>query len=107
MRGNVIRCSFQQDASYPGRHNPNLAIAEFFDRLKREGGPSSPDILKSIFWLQQRPGETSADAVYAHVRQAYLREIQGQHQRAVAVYRTSLVPWLHPACDEPSARSPI
>jgi hypothetical protein len=78
---------FQQDASYPGRHNPNLAIAEFFNRLERHGGPSRPDIWKSIFWLQQRPGEASADAAYAHGRQAYLREIQGQHQRAVAMYR--------------------
>ena len=78
---------FQQDASYPGRHNPNLAIAEFFDRLQRHGGPSSPDIWKSIFWLQQRPGEPSAVAAYAHGRRAYLREMQGQHQRAVAVYR--------------------
>ena len=79
---------FQQDASYPGRHNPNLAIAEFFDRLDRHGGPSSPDIWKSIFWLQQRPGELSAEAAYAHGRQAYLREIHGQHQRAIAMYRT-------------------
>ena len=78
---------FQQDASYPGRHNPNLAIAEFFNRLERHGGPSSPDIWKSIFWLQQRPGEPSAQAAYAHGRQAYLREIQGRHQRAVALYR--------------------
>jgi hypothetical protein len=78
---------FAQDASYPGRHNPNLAIAEFFDRLDRHGGPSSPDIWKSIFWLQQRPGEPSAEAAYAHGRQAYLREIQGQHHRAVAMYR--------------------
>jgi hypothetical protein len=43
---------FQLDASYPGRHNPNLAIAEFFKRLDRHGGPSSPDIWKPIFWLQ-------------------------------------------------------
>jgi hypothetical protein len=78
---------FQQDASYPGRHNPNLAIAEFFNRLEHHGGPSSPDIWKSIFWLQQRPGEASAEAAYAHGRQAYLREIQGQHQCAVALYR--------------------
>jgi hypothetical protein len=78
---------FQQDASYPGRHNPNLAIAEFLDRLERHGGPSSPDIWKSIFWLQQRPGEPSAVAAYAHGRQAYLSEIQGQHPRAVAMYR--------------------
>jgi hypothetical protein len=79
---------FQQDASYPGRCNPNLAIAEFFDRLDGHGGPSSPDIWKSIFWLQQRPGEPSADAAYAHGRQAYLREMQAQHQRAVAMYRS-------------------
>jgi hypothetical protein len=78
---------FQQDASYPGRHNPNLAIAEFFNRLDRHGGPWSPDIWKSIFWLQQRPGEPSAQAAYAHGRQAYLAEIQGQHARAVALYR--------------------
>jgi hypothetical protein len=77
---------FQQDASYPGRHNPNLAITEFFDRLDRHGGPSSPDIWKSIFWLQQRPGEPSAIAAYLHGRQAYLREVQSQHRRAAVLY---------------------
>jgi hypothetical protein len=81
---------FQQDVSYPGRRNPNLAIAEFFNRLDRHGGPSSPDIWKSIFWLQQRPGEPSAEVAYAHGRQAYLQEIQGQYQRAVAMYRTTV-----------------
>jgi hypothetical protein len=78
---------FQQDSSYPGRHNPNLAIAEFFDRLDRHGGPSSPDIWKSIFWLQQRPGDPSASAAYTHGRQAYLRELQSQQPRAEQVYR--------------------
>jgi hypothetical protein len=78
---------FQQDSSYPGRHNPNLAIAEFFNRLDRHGGPASPDIWKSIFWLQQRPGEPSAQAAFAHGRQAYLREIQRQLPRAGALYR--------------------
>jgi hypothetical protein len=77
---------FQQDTSYPGRHNPNLAIAEFFNRLDRHGGPSSPDIWKSIFWLQQRPGEPSAIAAYLHGRQAYLREVQAPHGRAVDLY---------------------
>ncbi|EFG78461.1 hypothetical protein HMPREF0591_1645 [Mycobacterium parascrofulaceum ATCC BAA-614] len=77
---------FQQDASYPGRRNPNLAISEFFNRLDRHGGPGSPDIWKSIFWLQQRPGEASASAAYAHGRQAYLSEIQRQHHGAVAMY---------------------
>ena len=78
---------FQQDASYPGRRNPNLAIAEFFNRLDRHGGPSSPDIWKSIFWLQQRPGEPSAEAAVAHGRQAYLGEIMSQRPRALAMYR--------------------
>lgn len=70
------------------RRNPKLAIAEFFGRLDRHGGASSPDIWKSIFWLQQRPGEPSAAAAYAHGRQAYLRGIEGNYLRAVAVYRT-------------------
>ena len=78
---------FQQDSSYPGRHDPNLAIAEFFNRLDRHGGPASPDIWKSIFWLQQRPGEPSAQAAFAHGRQAYLREIQRQMPRAGALCR--------------------
>jgi hypothetical protein len=86
-RNRAVENIFQQDASYPGRHNPNLSIAEFFDRLDRHGGPSSPDIWKSIFWLQQRPGDPSAAAAYAHGRQAYLREIQGQWGRALNLYR--------------------
>ncbi|GAB4992585.1 hypothetical protein MAHJHV59_45830 [Mycobacterium avium subsp. hominissuis] len=78
---------FQQDASYPGRRNPNLAIAEFFNRLDKHGGPSSRDIWKSIFWLQQRPGDASAEIAYARGRQAYLSEIQSKHNAAVAMYR--------------------
>jgi hypothetical protein len=83
---------FQQDASYPGRRNPNLAIEEFFDRLDRHGGPSSRDIWKSIFWLQQRPGEPSAEIAYARGRQAYLAEIMGQHPRAASLYRDITAP---------------
>jgi hypothetical protein len=78
---------FQQDASYPGQRNPNLAIDEFFNRLDRHGGPSSPDICKSIFWLQQRPGERSAAAAWAHSRQRYLAEVKGRYQSAVTMYR--------------------
>ncbi|WP_431240918.1 hypothetical protein ACQ86B_28760 (plasmid) [Mycolicibacterium aichiense] len=78
---------FQQDASYPGRRDPNLAIAEFLNRLAKHGGPASPDIWKSIFWLQQRPGDPSAEAAYARGRPAYLSEIQSQHRAAVALYR--------------------
>jgi hypothetical protein len=43
--------------------------------------------LTSGIWLQQRPGEASADAAYAHGPRAYLAEIHGQHRRAVALYR--------------------
>jgi hypothetical protein len=78
---------FQQDASYAGRRNPNLAIAEFFNRLDKHGGPSSPDIWKSIFWLQQRPGDPSAEIAYARGRHAYLSEIQSKHGSAVSMYR--------------------
>ena len=78
---------FQQDASYPGRRNPNLAIYEFFNRLDRHGGPGSPNIWKSIFWLQQRPGDPSADIAFARGRQAYLSELQSQLPRARALYR--------------------
>ncbi|KMO75693.1 hypothetical protein MCHLDSM_03220 [Mycolicibacterium chlorophenolicum] len=77
---------FQQDASYPGRRNPNLAIAEFFNRLDKHGGPSSRDIWKSIFWLQQRPGDPSAEIAYARGRQEYLSEIQSKHGAAVGMY---------------------
>jgi hypothetical protein len=82
---------FQQDASYPGRRNPNLAIDEFFNRLDRHGGPSSPDIWKSIFWLQQRPGEPSAAAAWAHRRQPYLAEVKGRYRSAVTMYREIVV----------------
>jgi hypothetical protein len=65
---------FQQDSSYPGRRNRNLAIEEYFNRLDRHGGPSSRDIWKSIFWLQQRPGDPSAEIAYARgVRDIWLK----------------------------------
>ena len=78
---------FQQDSSYPGRRNPNLAISEFFNRLDKHGGPASPNIWKSIFWLQQGPGYPSADVAFARGRQAYLTEIQSRHGAAMALYR--------------------
>jgi hypothetical protein len=80
--------TFQQDASYAGRSNPNLAIAEFFNRLGDHGGPSSSDIWKSIFWLQQRPGDPSAEIAYTRGRQGYLTEIMGPRSRAEAMYRS-------------------
>ena len=77
---------FQQDTSYPGRDNPNLNIEEYFNRLGRHGGPGSPDIAKSIFWLQQRPGEPSAEAAYANGRKGYLGEMLRQLPRARDIY---------------------
>jgi hypothetical protein len=77
---------FQQDGSYPGRRSPNLAISEFFNRLDHHGGPGSPDIWKSIFWLQQRPGDPSAEIAVSRGRQGYLTEIMRQHQKATAIY---------------------
>ncbi len=68
---------FQQDTSYPGRSDPNQNIGEFFNRLGSKGG-NQGDIWKNIFWLQQRPGEKSADAAFGNGRQAYLTEIQSQ-----------------------------
>ena len=79
---------FQQDTSYPGRWNPNAAIAEFFNRLDIKGGRSSPEIYKTIFWLQQAPGHPSAEYAYSHGRQHYLAEIMSQQSRAAALYRS-------------------
>jgi hypothetical protein len=72
--------------SYKGRDDPNLNIGEFFNRLDGKGGPQSPDIWKSIFWLQQRPGDPSADLAFARGRQGYLTEIQSQLPRARTLY---------------------
>lgn len=73
---------FQQDSSYPGRDDPNQNIAEFYNRLdeKRSSPGASPDIWKNIFWLQQRPGEPSADAAYANGRQEYLTSEMRPHE---------------------------
>lgn len=77
---------YQQDASYPGRDNPQTNIDEFFKRLQGKGGPNG-DIWKNIFWLQQRPAATSADAALAGGRQAYLDEIKSQMGPAADLYR--------------------
>lgn len=73
---------FQQDSSYPGRDDPNQNIAEFYNRLdeKRSSPGASGDIWKNIFWLQQRPGEPSADAAYANGRQEYLTSEMRPHE---------------------------
>ena len=78
---------FQQDASYAGRRDPNRAITEFFNRLDHHGGPGSPDIWKSIFWLQQRPGDSSAAAAVTAGRSGYLSEIKSKLSIAVQIYK--------------------
>ena len=78
---------FQQDASYRNRSNPNAVIEQFFDRLAVKGGPASPDIWKSIFWLQQRPGDASAELAYQDGRRAYLTEIQSKLGLAIELFR--------------------
>ena len=81
---------FQQDTSYPGRGNPNAAIAEFFNRLDMKGGRHAPDIWKTIFWLQQAPGAASAAAAFDGdgARQHYLAEVRSQVTRAANLYRS-------------------
>lgn len=75
---------YQQDSSYSDRNNPTANITQFFDRLdaKRKTAGWSDDLWLNIFWLQQRPGETSADLAYRNGRQAYLTEIQSRTAEA-------------------------
>lgn len=80
---------FQQDESYENRDDPNGNISGFLDRMdeKRDADPNS-DIWKRIFWLQQRPGESTADDAYNNGRQGYLEEIQSQQDTANALFDT-------------------
>ena len=79
---------FQQDPGYKGRYDPNENIEEFFDRLdaKRSSGGWSDNIWKNIFWLQQAPAASSADAAYATARKGYLMEIQSRVLPATRLY---------------------
>ncbi|UTN92936.1 tape measure protein [Gordonia phage Finkle] len=74
---------FQQDESYEGRDDPNANVTGFYDRLdeKRAADPDA-DIYDQIFWLQQRPGESSAADAVANGRQGYLSEIKSQDDAA-------------------------
>lgn len=76
---------FQQDSSYPGRDDPNTNISGFYDRLdekKKSGGWDKEDPYNNIFWLQQRPGENSAQSAVANGRGAYKTEIQSRSDEA-------------------------
>ncbi|WP_207842610.1 phage tail tape measure protein [Williamsia soli] len=78
---------FQQDTSYPGRDDPNQNIDEFYNRLdERHKGPAAGDIWDDIFWLQQRPGDTSGASAVANGRGAYKTEIQSQQDEAGALF---------------------
>lgn len=79
---------YQQDSGYPGRYEPKAQIAGFLDRLdvKRKSSGASRDPWKNIFWLQQRPGEKSADAAFTNGRQAYLDEIRRHIDKANGLY---------------------
>lgn len=82
---------YQQDSSYDDRYDAEAAIGQFFDRLdvKRATAGWSPDLWLNIFWLQQRPGDSSAGLAYRNGRQAYLTEIKsrtGEAQHFVALY---------------------
>ena len=59
-RNGLWNSIFQQDDSYPDRDNPNIVIESFFNRLAAKGGPHSPDVWQTIFWLQQAPGAIGA-----------------------------------------------
>ncbi|MDD7813710.1 N-acetylmuramoyl-L-alanine amidase [Mycobacterium sp. CSUR Q5927] len=76
---------YQQDTSYSDRNNPAANIRQFFDRLdaKRRTPGWSDDLWLNIFWLQQRPGEPSAELAYRNGRQAYLNEIKSRTTEAV------------------------
>lgn len=75
---------YQQDESYTDRYNATSSITQFFDRLdaKRKTPGWSTDLWLNIFWLQQRPGESSAELAYRNGRQAYLTEIKSRTAEA-------------------------
>lgn len=75
---------FQQDSSYPGRDDPNTNVTGFYDRMdeKRRSPGWSQDTWKDVFWLQQRPGDQSADAAFANGRQAYMAEMRAHESEA-------------------------
>jgi len=78
---------FQQDTSYPGRDDPNQNIAAFYDRMdeKKKSGGWSDDPYKNAFWLQQAPGNASADAAYSGGRRGYYDEIKSKDAEAAAL----------------------
>lgn len=79
---------YQQDASYEGRDDPNQAISEFFNRLdrKRTSSGAHADNWMNVFWLQQRPGEPSAQQAYDNGRKQYLVEIKSREDEAFRLW---------------------
>jgi hypothetical protein len=79
---------YQQDAGYAGCDDPNKNIVEFFNRLdqKRSSSGASSDIWENIFWLQQRPGDPSAEISVRRGRSAYLSEIFSRKTEATHLF---------------------
>lgn len=75
---------FQQDSSYPGRNDPNTQITGFYDRLdeKKTSPGWSQNMDDNIFWLQQRPGEKTAQSAVANGRSGYMDEINSHQDEA-------------------------
>jgi phage-related minor tail protein len=78
---------FQQDSSYAGRGDPNTQVTGFYDRLdEKKNSPGSGDIWEDIFWLQQRPGESSAQSAVANGRGGYMTEIRSREGEAATLF---------------------
>ena len=71
---------FESIGMKPGTFRARVA------RVAAKGGAASPDIWKSIFWLQQAPGAPSAEAAISQARQGYLFEIKSKHGQAAQLY---------------------
>ena len=71
-----------------GAMTPTRTLKSFFNRLdaKRSSGGWSDNIWKNIFWLQQAPAASSADAAYATGRKGYLMDIQSRVLSATRLY---------------------
>jgi hypothetical protein len=91
---------FQQDGSYGGRSyepyrgrsHPNQQIREFFDRLSEKRAMGAPDdIWFHIYWLQQRPGDKTAEEARRNLQnsnayQAYVSQIRSKEAAASKLY---------------------
>ena len=83
--------TFQQDSSYAGRDDPNSQVTGFYDRMdekKKSGGWSQDDPYANAFWLQQRPGDSSAQAAVSNGRSGYMDEIKSRQGEASSLMQS-------------------